>query len=214
VTPTGVAALFCATGQASGSLLDIRDPRGFVAATIQKSRVRLSSDEHEDLLCEGLAILCDLASRFEPHRPGYNTPGRFSGYAAKYLPLRLQDAYGKLKPTVTRRDPDGQRVREYVTHLSISADRDNNPSADRGRGTHHTLVATYGLVGEDAGYPLIEAAMDLLEDPRLHRRVLAGIDRGMGTDEIARTLGIRRPDVIRLRTEAMRAIAEVRGKPL
>lgn len=77
---------------------DIEDAEGFVAATIERSGIRPAPAEHEELLAEGLAILFELASRFEPQREGYERPGRFSGFAAQFLPRKLGDAWHKLHP--------------------------------------------------------------------------------------------------------------------
>jgi hypothetical protein len=78
-------------------LHDIADVEGFVAGAIQRSSLRshLSEGEHEELLAEGISILYALAARFEPHRPGYAQPGRFSGFAAQFLPRKLGDAWHK-----------------------------------------------------------------------------------------------------------------------
>lgn len=77
---------------------DIADAEGFVAATIERSGVKPSPAEYEELLAEGLAILYDLAAKFEPHREGYESPGRFSGFAAQFLPRKLGDAWHRLHP--------------------------------------------------------------------------------------------------------------------
>jgi hypothetical protein len=80
------------------ALHDVQDAEGFVAATIQRSGLTLTRCEHEELLAEGIAILCELAADFEPHREGYAQAGRFSGYAARYLPRRLGDAWHRGNP--------------------------------------------------------------------------------------------------------------------
>lgn len=77
---------------------DIEDAEGFVAATIERSGIRPAPTEHEELIAEGLAILYELAAKFEPQREGYDTPGRFSGFAAQFLPRKLGDAWHKLHP--------------------------------------------------------------------------------------------------------------------
>ena len=77
----------------SFAIHDIRDAEGFVKATLKQSGIRFSTEEREELVCEGLAILCEMAERFEPQREGYDQPGRFSGYAARYLPGRLGRAW-------------------------------------------------------------------------------------------------------------------------
>lgn len=98
-------------------LYDIDDCEGFVAATIQRAGITVETSEHEELMLEGLAILCELAGKFEPHRPGYSQPGRFSGYAAQFLPRRLGDAWHRAHPEhryVTFTEPDGSTKRRWV----------------------------------------------------------------------------------------------------
>jgi hypothetical protein len=79
-------------------LHDVDDAEGFVAATISRSGIPFDPSEHQELMLEGLAILCELAAKYEPHRPGYKQAGRFSGYAAQFLPRRLGDAWHRLHP--------------------------------------------------------------------------------------------------------------------
>ena len=79
-------------------LHDIADAEGFVAATIERSGIRPAQPEHEELIAEGLAILYELAAKFEPQREGYDAPGRFSGFAAQFLPRKLGDAWHRLHP--------------------------------------------------------------------------------------------------------------------
>lgn len=75
-------------------LHDIDDVEGFVCATIERAGLGGVPDhEKEELVADGICILYTLAERFEPHRPGYEQAGRFSGYAAQFLPRRLGDAW-------------------------------------------------------------------------------------------------------------------------
>jgi hypothetical protein len=204
MTGTGVALLFCTSGPASGSLLDVRDPRGFVAACIQKSGVRPSAEQREDLIAEGLMILCELAGKFEPQRQGYAQAGRFSGYAAAYLPRRMQDVWQQMNPTISRRDEDGRREVEFLTHSPLD-DQELRP-----------LVATYGLVDIHERYETIERALSLVPAEYafggLHRKVVACIDEGMSTDETARALRLDRDDVSAIQTAVADAISQVRPR--
>ena len=198
---TGVALLFCTSGPASGSLLDVRDPRGFVAAAIQKSGVRPSPAQRDDLIAEGLAILCDLAGRYEPHREGYTRPGKFSGYAASLLPRRMQDAWHQMNPTLTSRDEEtGKRVREFLKHTTL--DDESLPP----------LAATYGLVDSPEGYDTVDRAIEAMPtwDRACARRLVSLLDDGHGTDVIARDLGMGRTDVADLQSSLASAIAQVR----
>jgi hypothetical protein len=200
LTPTGVAALYCSTGAASGSLLDIRDPAGFVADRISQAGLLLTHEQREDLKAEGLMILCELAGRYEPHRAGYERPGSFAGYAAKYLTLRLQDAWKAMNPTRTRRDEDGRRTTEYLRHTALD-DASLTP-----------LAATYGLVDAPQGYATVEAAIEHLPtwDRSCARRMTHMLDEGYGTDAIARHLGLGRVEVDELRCSLASAVAYIR----
>lgn len=95
------------------SLLDIDDVEGFVADTLCRSGIRFAREEFEDLLCEGLAILYQLAENYEPHRAGYAQGGSFVGYASRYLPRRLGDAWHASHPE-HRRVISGDGSRRWV----------------------------------------------------------------------------------------------------
>ncbi len=178
-------------------LHDVNDAQAFVAANIHKSGVIISTSEREDLLAEGLTILFELASRYEPHRPGYEKAGSFAGYAAKYLPGRMRDAYHALHPEhIARRDPDGRRVYDYGER-PMSLQHEDMPQ----------LAATMAysipsVVGTcwDPG-PIVSAA--LARVPPEHggfvaRRVVELIDEGFSPDEIARTVRMDRGAVARV----------------
>lgn len=81
------------------AILDIANAEAFVQRTIDRSGIEYSASEREELLAEGLTILCELAGKYKPlpMRPGIDKQaGRFSGYAAMFLPRRLGDAWHKM----------------------------------------------------------------------------------------------------------------------
>ena len=98
-----------------GKLFCITDVEAFVQATINRSRRVYGLEEREELVGEGLRITYDLASRFDPHREGYEQGGRLCGFVAKYLTLKLEDAYHRLHPEhQLRTDPEtGKRSYAY-----------------------------------------------------------------------------------------------------
>jgi DNA-directed RNA polymerase specialized sigma24 family protein len=113
------------------ALHDIRDAEAFVQATLNASRRVYSPDEREELVAEGLRIMVELHARFEPHRNGYAGEGRFSGFCAKYLRLKLEDAYHRLHPEhrlVTQ--PDGRR-RYLYGDKAVSLDALTGEDPDR-----------------------------------------------------------------------------------
>src|SRR4051794_32408793 len=84
------------------ALEDIDDVCAFVAATLNRferdAGVTLEHSERGEHQAEGIALLYDLPGKYEPRMPGYDQPGRFNGYAARYLPRRLGDAWHRSHP--------------------------------------------------------------------------------------------------------------------
>lgn len=80
-------------------LHDIDDCEKFVRATVhRKPGLRLAEDLEEELVREGIVALTRMAERYEPGYGGRDPAGsRFSGYAAKYLPGKLDDALHRLR---------------------------------------------------------------------------------------------------------------------
>ncbi len=189
---------------ATVGLFDVQNCEAFVGRALTSSRIRMTGDEREEMLCEGLLILAELAAKFEQHRDGYATSGRFSGYAAKMLPLRMQDAYDRLHPEhqVTRDSVSGARVYDFnPAPMSIFAD-------DFGDLTATALLGNPSQVHHDLG-ATVDAALNSLPawDRFAARRVVMLIDEGYGTDEIANRLGLGRKDVSRLQSHTASAIA-------
>lgn len=188
------------------ALYDIQDAEGFVAASIQRSRIILhNAQEREDLIAEGLAILCELADRYQPRRDGYARAGSFAGYAAAYLPKRMQDAYRAARPHTATTTQDGRRTIEYLA-APVSLHHEDLPQ--------FSATVTLGPVPEDQ-LPNHSPDVIVLHDlpaglataiSRLPtwdrgpaRRVVALADQDVGHDEIARRLGMRRGEVSHLR---------------
>lgn len=126
-------------------LLDIESCESFVQRTIDRSQIQYSASEREELLAEGLTILYELAGKYKPlpMRPGIDTqPGRFSGYAAMFLPRRLGDAWHKWHPEhryIT--DPGtGQRAWHYDSPM-LSLDALTDDQGEEGSGDRHLLHA-------------------------------------------------------------------------
>lgn len=133
-------------------LHDIASAEGFVRGTIAKAErggMALEHDEREELVSEGLTILYELAGTFDAHRPGYETSGRFSGYAAMFLPRRLGDAWHRSHPEhryVTDHST-GRRVWHYDPP-AVSLDAITDARTNRGgedRDGDHQLAKARGL---------------------------------------------------------------------
>ena len=99
------------------SLGNVVDAEAFVRHCMHKAgRLRITGDEREELVAEGLALLCELHLRYEPERdkaPGGHTTG-FYGYALYLLPRKMADAWHRSQPHhVSRVQADGSRRYEY-----------------------------------------------------------------------------------------------------
>lgn len=97
-------------------LHDIDDAEAFVRTHINKAGgLVLTRDEREELIAEGLVILCDLARRYKPRLDGYKRDGSFAGYATNLLGRKLSDAYHRQRENhLCRTQPDGTRKIEYL----------------------------------------------------------------------------------------------------
>lgn len=132
------------------SLHDVDDVEAFVQATLNASGIQFPEDEREELVAEGLAIMVKLAKAYQPRRGDHQQDGRFSGYAAMYLPRRLSDAWHRLHPEhlYVTDTGTGKRRWEYLA-LPVSLDALANSSrrdtdarhGDGGYGDHHLAKA-------------------------------------------------------------------------
>ncbi len=197
----------------SVALHDIKDAEGFVAANIHRSGVLVrDTHEREDLIAEGLTILLELAGRYEPHRAGYAKAGSFAGYAARFLPGRMRDAYHAMHPEhIARRDSDGRRVYEYG-EKPMSLQHDDMPQLPATAAVY-AVYAMPSIVGTcwDPG-PVVSTALGRVRSEHggfVVRRVVEYIDEGYTPDEIARRMRMNRGDVAAVTGAVGSAIWEV-----
>lgn len=133
------------------SLHDIHDVEGFVNKTLDDARrlaqrggragkagINFADDERDDLVLEGIAILFELDRKYEPRRGDHKQDGRFSGFAAFFLPKRLSDAWHRMHPEhryIT--GEDGKRKWIYckpsVSLDAVLQNRDAGSSVERRR---------------------------------------------------------------------------------
>lgn len=131
----------------SVAILDVANAEAFVQRCIDKSTIRYDSSEREELLAEGLTILYELAGKYKPlpMRPGIDKKaGRFSGYAAMFLPRRLGDAWHKSHPEhLYITDPEsGKRGWHYgAGPLSLDSLTESANPGDSYGGERHLLHA-------------------------------------------------------------------------
>lgn len=100
------------------SLGNVENAEAFVRHCLNKgSSIRMTDDQRDELIAEGLLLLCELWNRYDPHRdksPGGTTTG-FYGYALYLLPRKLADVWHRSQPHhVVRTMPDGSRIYEYL----------------------------------------------------------------------------------------------------
>jgi hypothetical protein len=115
-------------------LHDVDCVPAFVQATVRRWRagsgVRLAPGEHDELVSEAVVALYELAARYDHHRPGYEGPGSFAGFAAQLLPRRLTTIWHRMHPEHHRATlPDGTREWHYGhPPLSLDALAENSPA--------------------------------------------------------------------------------------
>lgn len=98
------------------TIYDVEDIEGFVNDMAQLVVKFTNQEEWDELICEGIALLLNMAKNFVPWKPGYDKPGKFSGYCAAYLPRKISNAWYKMHPehiqeTITL--DDGSKKKRY-----------------------------------------------------------------------------------------------------
>lgn len=192
----------------SVALHDIKDAESFVAANIQRSGVIVRDvHEREDLLAEGITILLELYAAYEPHREGYAQPGSFAGYAARFLPGRMRDAYYAMHPEhIARRDADGRRVYDFGER-PMSLQHEDMPQL--AATAYAYAMASHVGTGWDPGPTVAAALARVPADFFMARRVVQDIDDGFSPDEIARRRRMNRSAVAQTTAAVGSAIFEV-----
>lgn len=173
---------------------DINDAERFVRATIADTLV-LTPDQRDDLICEGLRILWTLSDRYQPGYGGRNPTGsRFSGYAAKYLPGKLSDAWHRLQGHSLVVLPNGKRKWHYNDRpVSLEALMDATPGSD-------TLTALAVDPDQHMDSDLarkLGAALDAAWAARRTTAIRVGVLYGDGHSPaiVAHTLGLNGPEL-------------------
>lgn len=117
------------------AIWDIEDAENFVQAAIPRT-MTLTTQQRADLVAEGLAILCELAAKYQPKMDGYSQEGRFSGYAAKLLRVRMSRAWHEMNEHhVMRTTPQGRKwcyvpEAESLDNLLDPHEDDHPPAID------------------------------------------------------------------------------------
>lgn len=77
------------------SLHDVNDVEAFVVACIKRSGANAPPEDWEELIAEGILLLYTMANNYKPRLEGYAKDGCFSGYAIKWLPKQIHQAWHK-----------------------------------------------------------------------------------------------------------------------
>lgn len=189
---------------------NVRDIEGLVAHTIRRSRIRLSREEHEELLAEGIAIVCDLWSRFVPHRDGYEHAGTFSGYVGSLLPKRLDDAYHKLHPEHRASRDEGVRFEygqapmslfgESVGEIVATGAWERLGPSEYDNLPRHPGASMVASIPYEMPPFMASSCAHLPISQRGRAKAMVGhMARGLGIDEIAGLMRMDRGDVSELR---------------
>jgi len=209
---------------------NIANAESFVQAALNRAWVirPASQEERDDILAEGLALLLELSQGFEEHRPGYDKPGSFSLYASKYLPLRLADAWGKMRREHRyAKDADGRRIVEFgEAPLSINMEFEyentddelssTKGEADRALRVSDPVPAVFVASGwrpPNRVHDAMIQAFPTLTEREIARGVLCTMDDGYSVAETALLLGMRRKEVDHVRACVASALVGLEGEP-
>lgn len=209
---------------------NITNAEAFVQACMNRAWVIQphNQDERDDILAEGLVILLELSARFEEHRPGYEQPGSFSLYASKYLPLRMADAWAKMRREHRyAKDSEGRRIVEFgEAPLSINMEFEYENTDDELSTTRGEADRALRITDPDPATPVASGwspparvhdamiqAFPTLTERETARGVLSTMDDGYTVAETALLLGMRRKDVDHVRACVASALVGLEGEP-
>ena len=188
---------------------DVLDAEAFVIAAMRTSGITPGRDETEDVICAGMLVLCEMGARYQPRLAGYATNGRFSGYASKYLPGRIRDAYFQMHENiVVRVDATGHKRREFLptaVRLSPPSDWDVGSNTDDPGGTAYDQAENdaddRALAVTDSFDPLLDLWTTTHQTPRTTARMPAPT---IPTAVTARANGAPPPEFIHSISGALR----------
>lgn len=191
------------------SLHDVANVEAFVQATINRARLVLTQDERDELVAEGVAIMVKLAADWEPQREGYEGAGRFSGYAAQFLPRKLGDAWHRAHPEHTlRTEGDGKRRWHYGERaVSVQAllgddgeDRQGHDAliTDPNKEAPLDLKRAVREHLEEVEDTMLRVAEKLGDGLTSDREIAAELD--VSTEQVREARALLQPPALRLRT--------------
>ncbi len=189
-------------------LHNIDDAVGFTIDALRRSGIPAFDHEREDLIADGLAILCDWADRWKPENYGDGT-GSFAGYCHTYLPMRLKDAWHRLHPEhAYKTQPDGTRRYEFGdAPLSIDYEMPHREGPDREPVTFADLLVGSTFHPDPHETCLPERVLAALPDDPNAEQVLTHLHHGYTARETARKVGVTVTQVTRIRSSVGSALA-------
>ena len=120
------------------SIYDVEDIEAFVVMCIKRSGVKPMSHEWEDLVAEGLCLLWAMSNNYQ------QGIGCFSGYAVKYMPRKIREAYNRgSEHALHRTQEDGTRRWEYYER-AVSLDALMQENKEERGGLNESTVRVVG----------------------------------------------------------------------
>lgn len=195
--------------------LDIDDPEAFVISIINNhisNKVPLNKTIREELVQQGLLILTNMRTIYEPGKNGLDpTNSKFSGYAIKFLPNKMRDALHRLEGHSITKDDDNKRKWEEPDFNSIYSD-DNNEDNEWDEDNEDKRIVSQ-LQTKDTYCSDIEdnvsSALDKLWEQEKKIAISVGVLLSEGyisNKKIKETLGIRQIDLDRSKDLIARSV--------
>jgi hypothetical protein len=100
------------------SLFDIYDVEAFVIACVKRSGTNAPREYWDDLVAEGICLLYQMAKNYKPQMDGYETAGKFSGYAIMWLPKQIKQAWHRSQEHHVHVTDKETRKREWRYRLA------------------------------------------------------------------------------------------------
>lgn len=119
-------------------IYDIEDIEAFVIMCIKRSGCKPATHEWEDMIATGLMLLWEMSNNYKPSPTG-DKRWCFSGYAVRYMPKKLKEAYHRnLEHAIKAVDDEGKRTWSYRLpaqsfDVMTQQDRDGHTSYDESR---------------------------------------------------------------------------------
>jgi hypothetical protein len=100
------------------ALRDIKDVEAFVIACVKRAGTGAPPMYWEDLVSEGITLLYAMERNYKYQLDGYAVEGRFSGYAIKWLPKQINQAWHKSQEHHLYLTDPGDGKRKWTYRIS------------------------------------------------------------------------------------------------